>query len=99
MSTSAQALRLYIRLEPPDIVWVFDRLRVLDLVPVWSLFRCRDGRQAFLVVHLKQVDDFLGDFVVARLRQIPAVRAVRPRRRPLRVADMARSWWDLPRGA
>jgi hypothetical protein len=90
MSESAQALRLHILMEPPDIVWVFDRLRVLGLVPAWSFFRCRDERRAFLVIHLRDVDDRLVDFLVTRLRQIRTVRSVRPKRRISNAADDTR---------
>jgi hypothetical protein len=90
MSAPAQALRLHILMEPPDLVRVFDHLRVVGLIPQWSLFRCRDERRAFLVVHLRAVDDHHAEFLVARLRQIPTVLVVRPQRRTSNAADESR---------
>jgi hypothetical protein len=55
MSALAQALRPHILMEPPDIAWVLDRLRVVGLVPEWSFFRYRNERRRFLVVHLRAV--------------------------------------------
>ena len=98
MPESAQALRLHILMEPPDIVWVYDRLRVVGLIPHWSLFRCRDNGLAFLVVHLLAVDDRLATFLVARLQQIPKVRAVRARRRSGHETDAGKYHWS-PLGA
>ncbi len=90
MADTGRALRLYILMSPWDILRVFDRLRIVDVLPGWSMFRAR-GDTALLLIDFSESAVSQRGALIARLRQIPSVRGIRSRWRCCRDSDRIRS--------